>query len=280
MCIDYDRNLDLIFFKPCSSSCLKELKQPFSWDPDFFLNNIEYCIEQYEKENLRNLNEKFNGTCEFMEHTGFDKLCNNFYNNKKIKYLNIAIFKSCNLNCVMCHYKQKFNDREVYIYLTLLKKLETVKNIESVNISISGEPFLFKKEIFEFFEKTKFQKYILTNGTLLNHDDLDRLSKFNNIKFTISIDGITKENYEKIRVGANFEKVYDNMMYAKKIGLLYEVHYVMQELNKSETDYVIDFFESRDIKLVLLVAGNINQYTKNKRIVERYLKDREWNTKL
>ena len=70
------------------------------------------------------------------------------------------------------------------------------------------------------------------------------------------------------------------MMYAKKIGLLYETHYVMQELNKSETDDVIDFFESRGIKLVLLVAGNINQYTKNKRIVERYLKDREWNIKL
>src|SRR3989344_6897429 len=49
-----------------------------------------------------------------------------------------------------------------------------------------------------------------TNATLLNRNNGLKMLKASPNILSISIDGMKKETYEKIRVGANFEKVIEN----------------------------------------------------------------------
>jgi MoaA/NifB/PqqE/SkfB family radical SAM enzyme len=85
---------------------------------------------------------------------------------------------------------------------------------------LGGEVFLC--EYFdEMFEKAlafpQLQQQIITNGVILNQRWIDRIIRAKNTELTFSVDGVTKEVYEHIRVGANFEKLITNIKLANKI---------------------------------------------------------------
>jgi radical SAM protein with 4Fe4S-binding SPASM domain len=71
-----------------------------------------------------------------------------------------------------------------------------------------GEP-LMRNDLFdllELFADGGLKTYLITNGTKLDDQIIERLSNLG-VKLMISIDGATKNTYEGIRKGANFEYV-------------------------------------------------------------------------
>jgi radical SAM protein with 4Fe4S-binding SPASM domain len=119
----------------------------------------------------------------------------------------------CNLQCPMCP-RQNFIPGKGYMGFERVKSIidqATSYDLCAFNFGGLGEPTLYPK----FFEVISYAKgkgvvdvNTHTNGTRLGHDFNRRLIDSGLDRLIISLDSADKDKYEKIRVGANFEKVY------------------------------------------------------------------------
>lgn len=131
----------------------------------------------------------------------------------------IEVTNFCNLNCIMCS-RQLMRRPVEHMDFSLYKKIiDEIKNyIELVYLHGLGEPLLHP-EIFKMIDYAKEAKIptgMSTNATILDQAKTEQLLKSNLDYLIISFDGATKETYEKIRKGANFEQTVSNIKYFLK----------------------------------------------------------------
>lgn len=190
-----------------------------------------------------------------------------FIKKSKISKVFVSLDKSCNLSCKRCIIKQTNNsncNRETKnIYFNFLDKLKNNHNLNSIGLTTIGEPFFYKEETFNFLKSLKGTSIrsvdITTNANLLDEKDiykLSNISKYSDIDLYIgvSIDSIKKQVYEKLREGASFEKVINNILLLKKYSLLNFIIYGIQKENISEIPYVSYFFKNLGIDKVQYLA--------------------------
>lgn len=125
----------------------------------------------------------------------------------------IDITNKCNLNCIMCGVPLS-NEEKYDMPLDLYKKIaqQTFLYTRSVWLSCAYEAFLAK----DFLEIISFLKGVptsalITNGTLLNKINIAKIIQVGLGRLFISFDGAKKETFEKIRKGADFEKIISNI---------------------------------------------------------------------
>lgn len=121
----------------------------------------------------------------------------------------------CNLACPMCPttimQREKVN-MEVETWKKAISQLDP-KYTELVVLHSDGEP-LMNKRVFDMIDIAKekgLRLYTSTNATALDEKRAHSLINSGLDVLNISIDGTTKDVYEKYRVGANFEKVMENV---------------------------------------------------------------------
>lgn len=133
-------------------------------------------------------------------------------------FLDVEATDRCNLKCPFC---LRASNPELIqnknMPYDMFKKIidEGAENgLYGVKFSIIGEP-LMHPEIHRFVkyakEKGLIDVYFNTNATLLNGARARKLIAAGLDRISISIEGHTKEVYEKYRVGSNFETVVDNI---------------------------------------------------------------------
>ena len=133
----------------------------------------------------------------------------------------------CNLRCVMCPNKCMSADEKGIMSLDLFKKIvdEVKGSISDLYLHHRGEP-LVNPALFDMITyarqagiKTRFH----TNGTLLTEDRARRLLEAGPDLVSFSVDGFDKGPYERVRVGATFEKTIENILgllaLRRKMGL-------------------------------------------------------------
>lgn len=137
-------------------------------------------------------------------------------------HLDIESTSSCNLKCVMCF--QNFNPPpKGYIDFELYKRIideGSQKGLCSVKLSIRGEPLLHPRivDLVKYAkDKGVVEVMFNTNGNLLKEELSKRLIKAGLDKIIFSIDGITKEFYESIRIGGNFDRVLGNVKTLRRL---------------------------------------------------------------
>jgi len=173
----------------------------------------------------------------FSKYYAFDKLpqSNKYYSLKKENYqlakklyLNgdievkafpirttIQTTDLCNLNCIMCQihsqrekHKLQFMKKDDFD-IVVEKLFPYLIEIHPTNI---GEPLC--SDWFEYFLDKVIEYGVLlditTNGTLLNERKIYKIFS-NLLDIKISFDGIEKETFEKIRKGADFNIVVENI---------------------------------------------------------------------
>lgn len=276
--INYNRESNKIYLKPCSAIIPID-NQFLIYDPIYFVNNFDNCIKNYEKLNMNNLNEYYTGFCEVQCHLNNSiKLCQEYNFNTKVSNIQLDILQACNLNCVMCSHYKSFDKYEKELYVNILDCIKNSKyNFKGINPCIGGEPFLFKDILFNFISTCKNIQdiLILTNGSLINKNDILNLSKYKNVKLRFSIDGIDKYTYEKIRVGGNFNKVIDIIKYAIELGICDKVHYVYQKENYgTQLSDVKKFFKKLGSSVEILIDGNLEKY--DKEFEKNFLNNINW----
>jgi radical SAM protein with 4Fe4S-binding SPASM domain len=132
--------------------------------------------------------------------------------------LEMDITNQCNLRCIMCY----FSDERIYKRKRVDISVEDFGKIagqlfplcHKVSLSIGTEPLLHHHfdELLAITEAHRVPRtYINTNALLLNEALIDQMVQSRFHAMAISIDAATKETYERIRVGSNFDKVIANI---------------------------------------------------------------------
>jgi MoaA/NifB/PqqE/SkfB family radical SAM enzyme len=129
-------------------------------------------------------------------------------------YLVIESTSICNLKCIMCPYPSMGRKNE-HMSMTVFEKIvaEGAGFVEFMWLHLFGEP-LINKNIFRMIdmaENAGIRTGISTNATLLNEKAANAVLDSKLSIILLCFDGATKETFERIRVGAKFEKVVANI---------------------------------------------------------------------
>jgi MoaA/NifB/PqqE/SkfB family radical SAM enzyme len=121
---------------------------------------------------------------------------------------------------------------------------------------LGGEPFLIKTyyQIWDLIIRLNpdIHVSITTNGTILNKRVEEILKKLK-AHIIISIDSLDKENYESIRINANFDRVMENLQYyldyteRRKTTITFAVCPMQQ--NWREMPFFLELCNERNIRL-------------------------------
>jgi len=142
--------------------------------------------------------------------------------------MELELSNTCNLECVMCIGELSSSIRKNRERLpaqknayddTFVEQLEEfIPHLRELRFN-GGEPFLINA-VFKIFEKVeklnpKLKIVIATNGTVLNYKVKEWLYKLN-IHINFSLDSLTPEIYEAIRVNAHFDRVMENFLFYRQ----------------------------------------------------------------
>jgi MoaA/NifB/PqqE/SkfB family radical SAM enzyme len=185
--------------------------------------------------------------------------------NAKMRNLIVTLSTACNLKCVMCEARQlnwkipKNILEEVISNFVYLERL----------VWQGGEAFLvdYFDELIEKAAKfPHLRQVITTNGLLIDERRAENLVK-SNVDLTFSIDGVTKEVYEKIRQGAEFDLLMRNLNNFNKARKKYNspllntnLHAVIMRSNYHQLEAYVDFAKEHEFKLIafLPIGGNFD----------------------
>lgn len=173
------------------------------------------------------------------------------------KFFEVETVNKCNAKCVMCTIND-WGKRNSYLMSDVVWKKyvdeirDYVKWVDRVNLSRDGEPLLDSKleDKIQDLKKINIQLVTLaTNASLLNRERIVSIldSGLDDIMF--SIDGFTKETYEKIRRGLNYEEVRDNCINFIKIRdngsyqTTIRIRMVLQNENEHELNSWMEFWK-------------------------------------
>ena len=174
-----------------------------------------------------------------------------------ITNIRLAIDDSCNLSCPSCRTriifeKDKSRLRKRYSLADkIIDYCANSKHLINIHVGSDGDPFA--SLVYRYFIK-KIRKLpnvrftIQTNGLLIKkmyqrfEEFFEKLDVLN-----ISIDGATKETYEKLRRGGSYEKIIENLQTVKELRKKYEfkfiLHYVVQAENYKDMTPMIRLAE-------------------------------------
>ena len=136
-------------------------------------------------------------------------------------YLLIEPVSTCKLRCPFCFQTDKSFTKKPFmgvIDFDFFKKIiDQADKLETGAITIAsrGEPTMHKRfiEMLEYINQKEniFEIKINTNGTYLTEKMCHAIFKNNLTQVVISSDHYIKEDYERLRLGSNFEKVVKNV---------------------------------------------------------------------
>ena len=167
--------------------------------------------------------------------------------------LQLEVSSACNLKCNMCPQTLELvssGSGEGFLAFDDFKKIFLEINPGYLDLTGYGEPFL-NPEIFRMIEFGKKQRSIVkvnTNGTLLDKRMIEQILTSGLDLLPVSLDGSTKATHEKIRKGADFDKIIDSL---KALGSLKKqrrqktpkinVHMTVSKDNMHEITDMINF---------------------------------------
>lgn len=187
--------------------------------------------------------------------------------------IGIETTSRCNIDCIMCP-RQEMTRQTGDMNIRLFEKIinDIKGKVEFVWLQDYGEPFL-NKNIFRMIAYAKrhgLRTGISTNATVLNDNIIRNILNSGLDYIIFAFDGATKETYEKIRKGANFEQVMRNIkeFIAKKVENKIKLFTAIQCIYMDDTENEInDFIRIWNVKGIdgirirqITYSGNRNKF--------------------
>ncbi|ABR30374.1 radical SAM protein [Thermosipho melanesiensis] len=169
----------------------------------------------------------------------------------------LSVSYVCNAKCPACPYtistiREKYKNAQ-FVSEKLFKKIadECGKYGAFIRLTGGGEPMLHPNivELIEYAKSVGAKIGLITNGSMFNEENTKRLLKANVDMVEFSVDAAKKEDYEKIRIGLNWEKLVENI--ERMVSLRNEMNsttkiivsaIVQQGINPDE---ILDFWKKR-----------------------------------
>jgi MoaA/NifB/PqqE/SkfB family radical SAM enzyme/Flp pilus assembly protein TadD len=183
----------------------------------------------------------------------------------KIRRLTVTLSNRCNLSCIMCLTHNvpweipKETIKEIFSLFPYLEKV----------MWQGGEVFAL-----DYFDEIlacacqfpNLRQSIVTNGQLITEKIADKLVK-NNTELTFSVDGVTKDIYEYIRRGANFERLIANIKLISELKKQYKstivlnLNVAVMKSNYRQLEGFVDFAKELGFEFVCLMPIHIHLKT-------------------
>jgi len=191
--------------------------------------------------------------------------------------------RTCNLACPSCRKDYISIPQEDIDHILKIREgflPDLMSSVESLNICSSGDPFasqIYRDFLFNL-EGSHYPQLIInlnTNGVLLNQEAFERMVKIHSNlgSLYISLDAATKNTYDSIRKGGDWEKVLENIKYLstqRKRGRLrhLQLDFVVQDSNFHEMPAFVELGTSLGVDKVYFQrisnwgTYSINEYKK------------------
>ena len=186
-----------------------------------------------------------------------------------IRHIRLAMDESCNLRCPSCRVDPilhtsglQFDMRKKLVdkVLDYIDKRIKKKNSLRVHIGSDGDPFAslvyrhFMKKMADY--DSEYLEYTMqTNGLLVKQlsNRIPHIFKRMSI-LAVSIDGATKDTYEKLRLGGSWEKINQNLRHIQELShhydFVFQLHMVVQADNWKEVPLMADLARSVDAEVI------------------------------
>ncbi len=132
----------------------------------------------------------------------------------------VELTSACNYRCKMCPNKElKKEDRGLMSFDVYKKILDDAHPfVLDINLAHRGESLLHPQliEAICYAKKLGFFTRLHTNGSLLTEELSEKILSSGLDRLSFSFDGYTKETYEDIRRGGNFENTLNNIIHFLK----------------------------------------------------------------
>ena len=176
---------------------------------------------------------------------------------ERIQHLRLAIDDSCNLRCPSCRKGLIFH-KEGSAFKLGIKLADKIndwlynyKHPIQVHIGSDGDPFashVYRHFMEQTPERDNIKYSILTNGLMFKEFHTKVPYVINNLQeLGVSIDGASKETYEKLRLGGKWNNINRNLECIAKLkqkhNFRFILHFVVQKDNYHEMENIIDLGE-------------------------------------
>ena len=151
----------------------------------------------------------------------------------------------CNLHCASCRNEiycknDEKTETDLQTCTDAILVSDCMNKIDQLCVGADGESFLsknYKKLLYDDASKGK-NIIIMTNGNLFTEKEWEGLEgRYNSISFLISVDAATKETYEKLRRGGNFERLMHNMDFLSDLRKMKKVDSVTVIMIVQQANY-------------------------------------------
>ena len=170
---------------------------------------------------------------------------------RKRDFAYIEINNSCNINCTMCDTKSSTRQKKLMKLDLIEKSINQLKilGINKVSLHTIGDPLANPQigKIFQILRKNKFTTSLSSNGLMLNlrlKELMEHIDVCSDLRF--SIDGASKETYERIRFGGIWEELIHNLDLAftklQPLGYRISIDCVLSKDNVEEAGLFLSFF--------------------------------------
>jgi len=176
----------------------------------------------------------------------------------QIKNIRLAIDDSCNLSCPSCRTdimfvkSGKLLEQRMKLTERVIEYIAAQKNKINLHVGSDGDPFA--SLVYRYFIKqTKNFPHvsfsIQTNGLLVKKMYQRHETMFKKLNvLNVSIDGASKETYERLRRRGSFKKIIENLEFIKqiksKLNFKFIIHFVVQTENYQEMPDIIELAEN------------------------------------
>ena len=184
----------------------------------------------------------------------------------KPRVLEFEVTNKCNARCIMCapevHLGSDMIDFEVF------SKIATEASELGIRrMALTGGEPLMHKQIFEMIRLAKSLDFeyvhMFTNGSLMHDVKQKELLESGLDSLTVSFDSAIKEEYEKIRLQLNYDKVVNNIKGVYKmrndlrqVSPVIRVNMVALPENRSSRHLFVETFEQHSDIVEIMEAHN------------------------
>ncbi len=181
---------------------------------------------------------------------------------------NIETNNSCNIDCAMCQTSSSTRVKGIMEDELLEHSIEELVKNGRTDIAVHtiGEPTANPKfkTVLKLFRKNGIVMGLSTNGLLI-HKHIENIIEYRDVCPVVhfSVDGATKETYEKIRIRGNWDKLIENINLAyktlRKNGVPLKFSLCMSKDNVHEIgDFIVRFRDYVENPSKDLYVGAIN----------------------
>lgn len=190
-------------------------------------------------------------------------------------HVDLELSFTCNLRCPMCIMSlpkrelRQWGDSKVKMTLETARRIidEGVREGQAaLGINGTNEPLLtpYLVEVIEYARRQGIVDIMFnSNGSLLTEELSHRLIDSGLTRIMFSLDAITQETYDQIRIGSNFQRVMRNIETFLRIKRqkgavlpLVRVSFVKMSINEHELDDFIDHWVERVDFISIQQYGN------------------------